>query len=399
MPTRKRGTGGPAFTVAMPHDLPVRKGERDAWWLDLPERELRLSNLDKVFWPEEAITKGDVIAYYANVADLLLPHLEHRPLTMKRMPDGIDGDAFYEKTAPSHTPEWVHRCTVLSEDAKAGRIDYLTVDDLPTLLFVANLGAIEMHPLHSRCEDVEHPGLPLLRPRSVPAVHLRGRPGRRAPHPRAARRLRHDRASEDLGRDGPADLRAARTRLRDLCRGARLRRRVRQPDQAGRPRPRDDGLARGRPLREDLHRPQHEPPGREHRGRLLAAPRAARPRLDAPDAGTRSRPAGSSRRTSGSTTSGSGSRPSATCGTACGRARPPTSPPRSTRSASRSRRTRSPGGCRARQRRASRRRPRTRSRSPRRTPRCSSTCVGASSARRARPSPHRATRPAPATRS
>ena len=157
MPTRKRGTGGPAFTVAMPNDLPVRKGERDAWWLDLPERELRLSNLDKVFWPDEAITKGDVIAYYANVADLLLPHLEHRPLTMKRMPDGIDGDAFYEKTAPSHTPEWVHRCTVLSEDAKAGRIDYLTVDDLPTLLFVANLGAIEMHPLHSRCEDVEHP--------------------------------------------------------------------------------------------------------------------------------------------------------------------------------------------------------------------------------------------------
>ena len=157
MPTRKRGAGGPAFTVPMPHDLPVRKGERDAWWLDLPERELRLSNLDKVFWPEEAITKGDVIAYYANVADLLLPHLEHRPLTMKRMPDGIDGDAFYEKTAPSHTPEWVHRCTVLSEDAKAGRIDYLTVDDLPTLLFVANLGAIEMHPLHSRCEDVEHP--------------------------------------------------------------------------------------------------------------------------------------------------------------------------------------------------------------------------------------------------
>ena len=157
MPTRKRGTGGPAFTVAMPHDLEVRKGERDAWWLDLPERELRLSNLDKVFWPDEAITKGDLIAYYFNVADLLAPPPAHRPLTMKRMPDGIDGESFYEKTAPSHTPEWVHRCTVLSEDAKAGRIDYLMVDDLPTLLFVANLGCIEMHPLHSRCEDVEHP--------------------------------------------------------------------------------------------------------------------------------------------------------------------------------------------------------------------------------------------------
>ena len=157
MPTRKRGAGGPAFTVALPRDLPVRRGDRDAWWIDLPERELRASNLDKVFWPQEGYTKGDLIAYYFNVADLLLPHLERRPLTMKRMPDGVDGDSFYEKTAPSHTPAWIHRCTVLSDDAKTGRIDYITVDDLPTLLFVANLGAIEMHPLHSRCDDVEHP--------------------------------------------------------------------------------------------------------------------------------------------------------------------------------------------------------------------------------------------------
>jgi bifunctional non-homologous end joining protein LigD len=157
MPQRKRGSGGPAFTVDLPKALEVRKGDRDAWWLDLPERELRLSNLDKVFWPDERYTKGDVIAYYFNVAHLLLPHLERRPLTMKRMPDGITGDAFYEKTAPMHTPDWIHRCTVFSEDAKTGQIDYLTVDDLPTLLFVANLGAIEMHPLHSTCDAVGHP--------------------------------------------------------------------------------------------------------------------------------------------------------------------------------------------------------------------------------------------------
>jgi DNA ligase D-like protein (predicted ligase)/DNA ligase D-like protein (predicted polymerase)/DNA ligase D-like protein (predicted 3'-phosphoesterase) len=157
MPKRKKGTGGAAFTVELPRELPVRRGAGDAWWIDLPERELRLSNLDKLFWPEEGYTKGDLIAYYFNISDLLLPHLERRPLTMKRMPDGIDGDSFYEKTAPSHTPEWVHRCTVLSEDAKEGRIDYLTVDDLATLLFVANLGAIEMHPLHSRCSDTMHP--------------------------------------------------------------------------------------------------------------------------------------------------------------------------------------------------------------------------------------------------
>ena len=157
MPKRKKGTGGAAFTVELPRELPVRRGAGDAWWIDLPDRELRLSNLDKLFWPDDGYTKGDLLAYYFNAADLLLPHLERRPLTMKRMPDGIDGDAFYEKTAPSHTPEWVHRCTVLSEDAKEGRIDYLTVDDLATLLFVANLGAIEMHPLHSRCSDTTHP--------------------------------------------------------------------------------------------------------------------------------------------------------------------------------------------------------------------------------------------------
>ena len=157
MPTRKRGTRGPAFTVAMPTELPVRRGAGDAWWVEADGRDLRLSNLDKVFWPVEGITKGDLVAYYFNVAPLLLPHLERRPLTMKRMPDGVEGEDFYEKTAPSHTPDWIHRCTVLSEDAKAGRIDYLTVDDLATLLFVANLGAIEMHPLHSRCNDTSHP--------------------------------------------------------------------------------------------------------------------------------------------------------------------------------------------------------------------------------------------------
>ena len=157
MPKRTRSTAKEAFTVAMPEALPVRRESTDVWWAELPERELRLSNLTKLFWPEEGYTKGDLLAYYFNVSSLILPHLERRPLTMKRMPDGAAGDSFYEKTAPSHTPEWVHRCTVLSEDAKEGRIVYLTVDDLSTLLFVANLGAIEMHPLHSRCSDTVHP--------------------------------------------------------------------------------------------------------------------------------------------------------------------------------------------------------------------------------------------------
>ena len=156
MPPRKRRAGAEPFTVDLPRPVEARR-DGDAWWIKVGGRELRLSNLTKVFWPEEGYTKGDLVAYYANVAELLLPHLAGRPLTMKRMPDGAAGDFFYEKTAPSHTPEWIRRCRVESEDSKHGVIDYLVVDDLATLLFVANLGCIEMHPLHSRCEDVEHP--------------------------------------------------------------------------------------------------------------------------------------------------------------------------------------------------------------------------------------------------
>ena len=156
MSPRKKATGGRAFTVEFPVPLPVEQ-RGDAWWMEAEGRELRLSNLDKVFWPVEGYTKGDLLAYYFNVAELILPYLRERPLTMKRMPDGMAGPFFYEKTAPSHTPEWIARCPVLSDDSKDGVIGYLMVNDLSTLLFVANLGCIEMHPLHSRCATVETP--------------------------------------------------------------------------------------------------------------------------------------------------------------------------------------------------------------------------------------------------
>ncbi|MFB3737771.1 MAG: non-homologous end-joining DNA ligase [Candidatus Velamenicoccus archaeovorus] len=157
MPRRRTSRVGSAFTVRFPEPLPAEKGDGDAWWVDLGGRELRLSNLDKVFWPDEGYTKGDLVAYYYNVAGLILPHLVERPLTMKRMPNGIAGDHFYEKTAPSHTPDWIPRCRVLSEEAKDGVIDYLMVEDVAGLLFVANLGCIEFHPLHSRCGSIGSP--------------------------------------------------------------------------------------------------------------------------------------------------------------------------------------------------------------------------------------------------
>jgi bifunctional non-homologous end joining protein LigD len=125
--------------------------------MEVDGRELRLSNLDKVFWSQEGYTKGDLVAYYYNAASWILPYLAGRPLTMKRMPNGVQGDFFYEKSAPSHTPEWMRRCPVESDDAKDKLIDYLLVDDTAGLLFMANLGCIEFHPLHARCDSYEYP--------------------------------------------------------------------------------------------------------------------------------------------------------------------------------------------------------------------------------------------------
>src|SRR3989454_6960527 len=158
MPAKRQRapTSKQAFSVEFPHALDARR-DGDAWWFEIDGRELRLSNLDKVFWPDEGYTKGDLVAYYLNVAELIVPHLAERPLTMKRMPDGILGPFFYEKSAPSHVPDWIGRCKVLSEDSKVGVIDYMTIEDTAGLLYITNLGCIEFHPLHSRCEDVEHP--------------------------------------------------------------------------------------------------------------------------------------------------------------------------------------------------------------------------------------------------
>jgi bifunctional non-homologous end joining protein LigD len=135
--------------------------ERDGehWWMEVDGRRLRLSNLDKVFWAQEGYTKGDLLAYYWNVRDLILPYLRDRPLTRKRMPDGIEGPYFYEKNAPSHTPDWMPRCQVESEDdeAKMGFNDFLVANEPADLLFVVNTGAIEFHPLHARCDSIDHP--------------------------------------------------------------------------------------------------------------------------------------------------------------------------------------------------------------------------------------------------
>jgi bifunctional non-homologous end joining protein LigD len=146
----------PGFTtLEFPVDLPaVRKGEH--WYARAGDRELRLSNLDKLYWPEEGFTKGDLITYYFNVSPTILPHLESRPLTLKRMPNGVGGDFFYEKNAPKHTPKWMHTIPVHA-DGGTKIIRFLSVCDVAELLWVANLGCIEFHPLHGKGENQKHP--------------------------------------------------------------------------------------------------------------------------------------------------------------------------------------------------------------------------------------------------
>lgn len=153
MPKKER-LGPEPFTVPTPVPLEAEK-RGDAWWAVVAGRELRLSNLRKVYWPADGYTKGDLLSYYHAIAPIILPYLAGRPLTMKRMPDGVDGPFFYEKSAPSHVPDWVPRCPTPNDEG--GVTDYMIAADEACLLFVANLGAIEFHPLHSRCGYDDRP--------------------------------------------------------------------------------------------------------------------------------------------------------------------------------------------------------------------------------------------------
>ena len=120
------------------------------------DRELELSNLDKVLYPKAGFTKGELIDWYARIGEVLLPHLRGRPLTLKRYPEGVEGKHFYEKRCPSHRPDWVTTASVWSDRHK-GEIDYCVVEDLPTLVWLANLADIELHTSLSKAAEIERP--------------------------------------------------------------------------------------------------------------------------------------------------------------------------------------------------------------------------------------------------
>jgi bifunctional non-homologous end joining protein LigD len=124
--------------------------------VELDGRTLRLTNLDKVLYPRTGFTKGDLIRWYADVAPVLLPHLRDRPLTLKRYPDGVEGEHFYEKQCPSHRPEWVQTTAVWSGRSDR-EIDYCLCQDLPTLVWLGNLADLELHPSLSYAQALECP--------------------------------------------------------------------------------------------------------------------------------------------------------------------------------------------------------------------------------------------------
>lgn len=110
-------------------------------------RVLTLSNLDKVLYPETGFTKGEVIDYYSRIAPVLLPRIASRPLTRKRWPDGVEGQPFFEKNVPRGTPDWVRTVTIASPGStrESEEVEYVVADDLPTLVWLANLAALELH--------------------------------------------------------------------------------------------------------------------------------------------------------------------------------------------------------------------------------------------------------------
>ena len=155
------------------------KGSSEQKGLTLPPsrvplpREVKFSNLDKVFWPEEKYTKGDLIEYYRSMAPWLLPYLKDRPVVLTRYPDGINGKSFYQKDAPGFVPDWIQTIPIWSEDTQRD-IQYFVANDVETLVYLVNLGTIPLHIWHSRIEDLTKPDWCLidLDPKEAPFEHV-----------------------------------------------------------------------------------------------------------------------------------------------------------------------------------------------------------------------------------
>jgi bifunctional non-homologous end joining protein LigD len=132
----------------------IPRGVDDAV-IQVQGRAVKLTNLRKPFWPELGIVKGDLLQYYADVAPVLLPHLRDRAMVMRRYPDGAGGESFFMKRAPTPRPAWIETCAI--EHASGNVIDFPLIQDLPALLWVVNLGCIDLNQWYARCDDVDRP--------------------------------------------------------------------------------------------------------------------------------------------------------------------------------------------------------------------------------------------------
>ncbi len=148
------GADAPADAAELGTPLEIRAKTAKTAYATVEGRELKLSNLDKVLYPKAGFTKRDVIDYYAEIGQTMLPHLRGRALTIRRWPDGVEEQSFYQKHAPPHRPDWVRTVTLPSERRP---IDYLLVDDLSSIVWLANLAAIELHTPLARAEATDTP--------------------------------------------------------------------------------------------------------------------------------------------------------------------------------------------------------------------------------------------------
>jgi len=123
--------------------------------LVVAKKEVRVTNLRKIFWPERALTKGQLLQYYADVASVLLPHIRNRAMVMKRYPHGAAGDFFFMKRAPSPRPAWIEICRI--DHGHGNIIDFPMIQDEAALLWVVNLGCIDLNQWYATCDDVDRP--------------------------------------------------------------------------------------------------------------------------------------------------------------------------------------------------------------------------------------------------
>lgn len=138
-----------------PARIEIPRGEKDIRVRVPPGHVVKLTNLDKLFWPDEGITKRDLLQHYADVSAVLLPHVRDRAMVMKRYPNGAGGEFFFMKRAPAPRPDWIEICSI--EHGSKGVIDFPMIQDLASLLWVINLGCIDLNQWYARRDDVDRP--------------------------------------------------------------------------------------------------------------------------------------------------------------------------------------------------------------------------------------------------